>query len=213
MKSILIGLSILALTLISFPETQAQSLDIRSVPVNNGSVLPNNGVRVPFLQLVLQTGAEATTIRSVTLSRSGLSSSEDVGRVWLVDDFGIRLTRARQFNNDNFLTLELNRGGLTIPAFSTEVWTVVANLEFQGSGRTIAINLEDVETGQSNRRFTQPSIRSFGRSTGRNFRLNSEITDVQPIRQTPTTTKRRFSYDKSKYRVKCRNSRCQLVLR
>ena len=198
MKRLILGLAVLSLVILgtNYTTTHAKELSVQAF--SQKGTLPLNGVRVPMLQLNLTAGNEAVTIKSVTLNRTGLSTSDDVGSVWIQNGYS-RLTRSRQFNNDDELTLDFTRD-LIIPANGKITLTVLANLEFEGGGRTLAINLQSFNTDAV---LAEAQTQSQANST------TTKTVNNQPTQRTT----RRSTYDRSLYKVQCRNSRCQLVKR
>ena len=198
MKRFFIGLAILSFIILgaNYATTEAKELSIQAFSQNN--TLPRNGVRIPMLELQLTAGNEAVTIKDITLVRSGLSSSDDIGSVWIQSGYS-RLTRSREFTNDDELTLTFTRD-LIIPAHQQIVLTVLANLEFEGSGRTLAISLKSLTTD---------AVLTAARSQTPTINSTTKTITKEPAQ----STTRRSTYDRSLYRVQCRNSRCQLVKR
>jgi len=198
MKRLIFGLAILSLVILgtNYTTTQAKELSIQAY--SQSGTLPLNGVRVPMLQLNLTAGNEVVTVKDITLSRTGLSTSDDIGSVWIQNGYS-RLTRSRQFNNDDQLTLDFTRD-LIIPANGKVTLTVLANLEFEGGGRTLAINLVSLNTD---------AVLAEART-----RTQANSTTTTTVNKAPVQkATRRSTYDRSQYRVQCRNSRCQLVRR
>lgn len=204
MKPILYSLTILSFLLIGFTplSTEAKTLEVQTV--SNSNTLPRNGVRIPLVQITMRASEENATVTSLTLSRSGLSSHEDIGRVWVQQDY-IRLSQPRQFTNDDLLTLEFKKP-FVIKAGTTERFSVLANLEFEGSGRTLQVNVEAIETDSE---IIAP-VFSAPRTKVLPKKETTVSTETTPrIPGVFTTSKSR--YDRSAYQIVCRNSRCQLV--
>jgi len=199
MKRFLLGLGALTLIILGFGQFDVQAKNLEVQATSQAGNLPRNGVRIPLLQINLRAQTESVTVKSVVLSRSGLSSSDDIGRVWIQDEY-VRLTRARQFTNDDILTLEFTRP-LVIAPHETKRLTVLANLEFSGGGQTLRVDLQSIEADAT---LVSPNTVRQVPSSQRVDRRSSAGVKAK---------RTRFRYDRSKYRVKCRNSRCQLVLR
>lgn len=198
MKKILCLLAILPLVLIGFNPLKAEAKTLEVQTISNSGTLPRNGVRVPLIQVTMRAGDEDATVTSLTLSRSGLSSSEDIGRVWIQQDY-LRLSHPRQFTNDDLLTLEFKKP-FVVKAGTTERFSVLANLEFTGSGRTLQVNIEAIEADAE---IIAPVF-------------SAPRTKVLPKKETTTqspgvSTTSKSRYDRSIYQIVCHNSRCQLV--
>jgi len=200
MKRLILAFGVLALTVfgLNYAETEAKTLQVQAN--SHAGILPSNGVRIPLLQINLRAADEPVTVKSVTLSRSGLSSNEDIDRLWLQQEY-VRLSRSRSFPNEDILTLNFTRDFI-VEANTTERIYVLANLSFErGNGRTIKINLEDIETD---------ALINAPQSQFQHSQTNTQqITTPTPV----VSTRSKAPYDRSKYRIKCRNSRCSLIKR
>ena len=182
-------LTALVFSLLSFsPQALAAELQVSSQSINNGT-LPSNAVRVPFLNINLQSTNGSTEIKSLIIQRQGLSSSEDIGRVW-AQTSTYRQTNKRQFTNDDQVELSF-RTPLVIAEKQPVRVTVYANLNSLSGGRTVRFNLLDINHNAQS--LAEP--------------------DVQLVPQTPAITRQKTPYDRTRFRIKCVNSRCQLVPR
>jgi|GEM_PF-1355769 len=179
--------------LFSFSVAQAASLKTQVISSNLGS-LPKNAVRVPFLTVNLQAQDGDVTLNNLVIERTGLSSNDDFGRIW-AETSNYRRTNSRQFNNDSLVTLEF-RNGLKLRDGETTRVTVYANLEFDGGGRSARFNLKSID---HNGDTTAPVTNQFRSNT--------------PPSNAEVQTKSRARYDRTKFKISCKNQRCQLVPR
>ncbi len=167
---------------------QAQTLKVESNSIQP-SVIPKNGVRIPFLSLdLINENKQSLEVSSLTLKRTGLSSFEDLGRIW-AESTSFKRSNSRKLNSDDVVTLNF-RTPLNLTQNTKENITIFANINTEKSGVTIGLELLDLKT---NKTTPQPTT------------IQSKID--QSLQQ------KNNRYDRSKYRIKCRNSRCQLVPR
>ena len=107
------------------------------------SALPRSAVGVPLLQVMVTTTDCPLKLRGATLQRIGLSSAEDLGRLWLEAGYYQPRSLRRRMNSDDQVTL-LWRRAIHLAANQTFVFTVRANLQIQGSGRTVGLRLQNL---------------------------------------------------------------------
>jgi len=199
MKRLFFSLAVLLLAVftLNYTTVEAKTLEVQAISQSNG-VLPKNGVRIPLVRINVRASDEDVTIESMTFTRSGLSSNEDIDRVWLQRDYS-RLTRSRSFSNDDELTLEFTKD-FVVKAGTTEQFYLLANLSVEGSGRSIQINLAGVEADAD---VIDPV-----------YRARTTTNQTKNTARTPGVfTHSRARYDRSEYRIECRNSKCSLVKR
>ena len=115
---------------------------IDSTPIPH-SVLPRNGVRIPFLEVNVTTQGEAVRIKSFTVRKTGLSSNQDIESVRI--SAGYKTSYRASVDNDDLATLRFFRGYYIAP-YRTETFVLYANLNVQGSNRTIGFELLDIES-------------------------------------------------------------------
>jgi len=187
-------LKLLLLTLIiGFSTTQAATLKTQVVNTNLGT-LPRNAVRVPFLTVNLQAQGGDITLNNLVVERSGLSSNNDFGRVW-AETSNYKRTSSRRFNNDSLVTLEF-KNGLTISEDETSRIVVYANLEFESGGRSASFSLISAD---HNAEIITP--------------LAPQTRSVTAPSKAAIQVKSPNLYDRIKFRISCKNQRCQLVPR
>ena len=179
--------------MLSFSTAQAATLKTQIINTTPGT-LPKNAVRVPFLTLNLQAQDGPVTINNLVVERSGLSSNEDFGRIW-AETTNYRRTTSRQFNNDSLVTLEF-RNGLTLNQNQTTRVIVYANLEFENGGRSASFNLNAINHTANS---TEP--------------VTNQTRSLTEPSKAATQTENRNLYDRTKFRISCKNQRCQLVPR
>ena len=109
--------------------------------VTTPSVVPQESIGIPMLEVTLTTGDEVVYIDKLIFKRTGLSSSEDIS--------SLRATgpnfRSRSFSMlyDDTATIRFFRR-LALPANSTQSLSITANLNVQGAGRTVGLELMEV---------------------------------------------------------------------
>lgn len=187
----LVSFALLLTAIAPVSKTQAAQLQTQIVNVNNRT-LPKNAVRVPFIQVSLRAIGGPVEINSLTVVRTGLSTNEDFGRVWAQTD-NFRRTNGRQLNNDDQVVLEF-RSPLVVNPGTNERLTVYANLEFEGGGRTAALNLTNIESNASDEP-TPPAA------------------PMVEVRQTPVITQSQSRHNRQQFKIRCKNQICQLVPR
>jgi len=121
------------------PQAEA-GLEVFAQPLQMKTI-PKNAVRVPFLTLWIRAD-EDTLLHELSLQRTGLSSSNDMGRVWAETSTLHRSMRSGFFSDDT-ATLRFLRG-IEIPAQSWERVIIYANLNNARSGTHIGIDLTDL---------------------------------------------------------------------
>lgn len=179
---------------------QAAELETQVIPLNNRT-LPRNGVRIPFLQINLRASDGLIEIDGLTIGRSGLSTSDDFGRIW-AETNNYRRTTGRQLTNDDRVDLEF-RSPLVITPGENQRLTVYANLEFEGGGQTASLNLIALDHN--------------GDQPGLNVRISDKQTSPQPStqtqRQVPVFTESKSRHNRERFKIQCINQKCQLVPR
>ncbi|NCP67801.1 hypothetical protein GW777_05760 [Candidatus Peregrinibacteria bacterium] len=180
------------LSLLTISPSFAASLQIQTV-YQHSRTLPKNAVRVPFVQADLTAIDGAIEVNGLTILRTGLSSNEDLGRIWAeTSDF--QRTNSRQLTNDD--TTELTfRSPLILAEGETERITVYANLEFEGRGRNLALNIVEIDHTTST--VVAPVV----------------VTTPVQEKQIPVITKSQSRYDRQNFRIQCMNQKCSLVPR
>ena len=98
--------------------------------------------RVPFTSFVMTAGNEDVRLEGIKVSRVGLSSSDAIDTVALVDANGVQIGSARSLNSRDEATLG---GNLVIPRNRSVTLALVANMEYDvNSGAVIGLEVTDV---------------------------------------------------------------------
>lgn len=195
----LLGLSLVLSTWAS-PTLVAQAAQLQTQVVNlNNRTLPKNGVRIPFIQVNLRAIDGPVEIQSLVVSRTGLSTNEDFGRIWAETDQYKRST-SRRLTNDDQVELEF-RTPLIIKPEQTQRLTIYANLEFEAGGRTAALNLVEINHNGVKQSEPEPATET------------EKATPSISLRQVPVFTQSRSQHDRRKFKISCKNQVCQLVPR
>ncbi len=190
---LLLSLTFLLSAPSSFNQAEAAELQTQVINVNNGT-LPRNGVRVPFLQVNLRAVGGNVEIKSLNVSRSGLSSSDDFGRIWAQTD-SYRRTNSRRLTNNDQVNLSF-RSPLVVRPGENERLTVYANLNFSSGGRTAALNLEGIESNSTEAAVTpRPEV------------------EIKSQPRMPIYTTSPSRYNRQQFKISCKNQKCQLVPR
>lgn len=182
---------------------QAAELQTQVIPLNNRT-LPRNGVRIPFLQINLRAVGGPVEINGLVVGRSGLSTSDDFGRIW-AETSNYRRTTSRQLTNDDRVELEF-RSPLVVSTNENQRLTVYANLEFEDGGRTASLNLLSIDhNGQ------MPQVEINLRN---NLTSSETTTQAEPVKmQVPVFTESKSKHDRTQFKIQCHNQVCQLVPR
>ena len=104
-------------------------------------VVPREGINIPLLSIDLTAKNEDIAIEKLVFQRTGLSDSQDIDSIRAI---------GKNVYSRNFPVLTNDRATITffgkwvIPEGTTETITITANLNVQGTGRTIGLNLVDV---------------------------------------------------------------------
>ena len=105
------------------------------------SVVPMNATGIPMIKVKISAQDETIYINKLVFTRTGLSNARDIK--------SIRATgpniRSRSFPvmHDDTATINFF-GKLIIPANTTQTLTITANLDVQGTGRTIGLELIEI---------------------------------------------------------------------
>lgn len=140
------GLGFVVLSLVfSFSVHASESVenpDVKVVQVGSGpSVIPLNGVRIPFLQFRV-TAEKDLKITEITLQQKGLSSSDDVEDVYIESRYG----RSNRGNVDNDGVARIGfRDEYQMKQGEAHVMTVYANISGR-RGITIGFDLLNIQT-------------------------------------------------------------------
>ncbi len=108
--------------------------------------IPSNGSKVYIMALDFTAGDEDVRIDGLTFKHVGLSSRNNIDRLWVEVD-GIRLTSPRSINSDSIVNMPLSNP-LVIRASSTITARVFMSMDSdnEDTGDQIAFELSDVET-------------------------------------------------------------------
>ncbi len=141
MKKLLFALLFLATTAFAGGELLVSTQSITP------KIVPKEAIGIPILKLTFTAKNEDITIEKLVFQRTGLSNSQDVKSIRATG----KNVYSRSFpilTNDT-ATIHFF-GNFIIPAGTTETITVTANLDVQGMGRTIALNLIEIVSSASN---------------------------------------------------------------
>ena len=131
---------LLAILFLSSSVLANGTLDVSS-RITTPSIVPQESIGIPMLEITLTTGDKVVYLDKLIFKRTGLSSSEDVS--------SLRATgpnfRSRSFSMlyDDTATIRFFRR-LALPANSTQSLSITANLNVQGVGRTVGLELIEV---------------------------------------------------------------------
>lgn len=116
-------------------------------------IVPKEAIGIPILKLTFTAKNEDITIERLVFQRTGLSNSQDVKSIRATG----KNVYSRSFPMLTNDTATINFfGNFIIPAGTTETITVTANLDVQGMGRTIALNLIEIVSSASNNALDVP---------------------------------------------------------
>lgn len=142
MKKIYIVSLFLIFSISLVPVVNAK-IKVNSYKINNKAI-PKNGVRIPFLKVKISAIDENVLISGFRITRQGLSSFSDFGRIWAEteDDFK---SFKRKLNTDDFVEIPF-RKSIKIQKGQNQIFKIYANLNVEGSGKTMALSLDGVLT-------------------------------------------------------------------
>lgn len=186
-----LSLILILLTFINASPTWAAPIEVKQVSLINDKI-PKNAVRAPFLRIMLSTNSQNEFVKSLTIGRTGLSTNEDLGRIWAETD-QYRRSNARQLTNDDQVELTF-RSPLPITPEKPQWLTIYANIDSSSGNRTIGLSLLQVNREEPLPLKTEPKVAS-------------------PKVKTKPQKSSKATYDRKKFRIRCKNSRCKLVPR
>ena len=193
MKKLFLAFGLLGL--LWSPATLAAELIVNQQPIAP-KTLPKNAIRVPFLQVQLHADGGVVRVNALDVERTGLSDSDDFGRIWAETSTYLR-SFSRQLDNDDLVHLRFRRPIILLDGQRVSL-VIFANLEFESGGRTATFNLQNVESDAEH-------------TTGKPSRWERT---PQPKPVLPRAkSHRKITYDRSTHRIKCKNRRCYLVPR
>jgi hypothetical protein len=137
-------------------------------------------ISTPVLKLDFTAGATPVTVTNLVLTRSGLSQDSDLDNVYLYSG-GVKLASNLGFNN-GAITFSNGAGLFTVPANSTQVITVTADVDKGGTGTTASDSGHIFEIG-----LASASAVTGGTFTG-NFPLNSAQFTIASVSNLATLT-------------------------
>lgn len=184
---------LIVLTLITSTPILAAPIEVRQQNLAT-SILPKNAVRVPFLKIYVSASETNQSLKTLTLQRTGLSSREDLGRIW-AETNTYRRSNSRQLSNDDQVQLTF-RNPVSINTEEPLQVTIYANMSAENGNRTIGLSLLSIndqfspEAAKAEPKISSPSIKTK-----------------------KTSSSSKSPYDRTKFRIKCKNSRCKLVPR
>lgn len=214
MKPISITTTVLSLILFnSFFMAPLSLAEVKTTVENTKpQVIPQNGVRIKFMQINLKnTGPDSEVIKSLSFKRTGLSTADDIGRIWLeTDDY--KRSFAKTLSNDD--TVKLNfRNPITLENNETVSFGLLVNLNAQDStGLTVGFDLMNLET-KNNTQDVQIKIKeTLKEDDTSTTETTQDKSNFTPKYQYPDySTTSQDLYDTKKHRVVCKNSLCRLV--
>jgi hypothetical protein len=146
------------------------------------NVVPKEGIGIPILKLNLTAKNEDISIEKLVFQRTGLSDSQDVQ---LIRATGKSVySRSFPMLTDDTATINF-LGNFIIPAGTTETITVTANLNVQGMGRTIALNLVEIVSSASNNALDSPQT-SGQENTTQASSFETKAVEIEKIAFTPS---------------------------
>ena len=189
MKKFLIAIAILFFPL--FADAQG-TLDVL-VQDRTPSVLPRNGVSIPFLTLNATATDADIILKGFTVRREGLSESKDVSYVRALAYPRYYSYRSRMGTSDT-ARIEFGSGGLVIPEGTSQVIQVLADLNDAPVGRTIRLVLEEILSSAE-------SVQIHGEED-----IIPEVETPEPVLfQKPDPEETRS------FRIECKNALCKRV--
>ena len=126
---------ILALPALASAETKNCTPLVQVRGLEN-SVVPKNATRLKFLEVEVQTRDCAIFISGLEVRRNGLSSFEDLGRIW-AETANFRRSRRTQIQTDDSAQI-LWRSPILVPRNENFSFSVLGNID-SNSGRTIGV--------------------------------------------------------------------------
>ncbi len=167
-----------------------QYVSVKVEPIQN-KVLPKNAVRIPFIYLDI-TANEDVKIDEIVVRQIGLSDNEDVEKVYIEGNYA----RSLKVNvgNDGLARVRFLRG-YEMRSGQRERLAVYANLDVQGSGRTVGFELSEIITsGVTNNISRNTGSSSYGGGFSGRYRpyVSQARSDIAGSRNRYTFSASRF---------------------
>lgn len=144
MKKHCLGLAVLSF-LFSFSahaSASTENPDVKVVRVGSGpSVIPRNGVRIPFLQFRV-TAEKDLSIKELTFQQKGLSTKEDIESIFVESRYG--KSNRGKVDNDGLARIRF-RNDYEMKAGTAHVMTLYGNISAR-YGTTISFDLLNIKT-------------------------------------------------------------------
>ena len=145
---------LLALIFVISSVVAGGDLQISTQPIHAG-VIPMNSTGIPMLQINLTASDETVYLSKLIFNRTGLSSASDVKSIRATG----KNIRSRSFPMMYDDTATINFfGKFIIPANTTQTITITANLDVQGVGRSVGLDLVEVISSAESTNFAEPDI-------------------------------------------------------
>lgn len=178
MKKILFAILFISTSVFANGELEVSFQEIHS------QVIPMNATGIPILQINLTAQEETIFIDKLIFSRTGLSSAQDVKSIRATGP-NIR-SRSFPMMYDDTATINFF-GKLIIPAKTTQSLTITANLDIQGVGRTIGLNLVEIissatQTNFDKSNFSPPTTEEIAKSSS----ITNQIIEIEELNFTPS---------------------------
>ncbi len=177
MKKILLALFFLSTNVFANGELHISSQSI--LP----RIVPKEGINIPVLKLNLTAKNETVYIDKLLFERTGLSSSQDVKSIRATGT-NIRSRSFPVLTND-IATIRFFKK-LIIPANTTQVITIVANLDIQGVGRTIGLDLIEIVSSADETSFDAQKKSPIVEKVSKASSVEKRIIEIEKLDFTPS---------------------------
>ncbi len=173
----------LALIFVSTSVLAGGNLQISSQPIHSG-VIPMNSTGIPMLEINLTAGDETIYLNKLIFNRTGLSSASDVKSI-RATGANIRSRSFPMMFND---TATINFfGKLIIPAHTTQTLKITANLDVQGVGRSVGLDLVEIISSAETTNFGEPEpTKTPANQPAKSSSISSKLVEIEELTFKPS---------------------------
>lgn len=189
---------ILAFIFISSSVFASGDLQISSQPVHD-VVIPMNATGIPMLQINLTAGDETIYLNKLIFNRTGLSAASDVKSIRATGT-NIR-SRSFPMMYDDTATINFF-GKLIIPSNTTQSLTITANLDIQGVGRSVGLDLVEIISSAENTNFDEQETTEISNPTpAESSSISNKIIEIEELTFKPSRLRLERWQKLSKFRI------------
>lgn len=146
-------------------------------------IVPQEGIQIPMLQLNLSTKNEPVSIEKLIFKRTGLSSSQDIKSIRATGS-NIRSRNFPILTNDT-ATIRFFKE-LILPANTVQPMTIEANLDVQGLGRTVGLELVEIVSSAEKMILNNAQETSARETVSKTSSIEKKLVEIEKLKFTPS---------------------------